>query len=404
MRSSLRSTRAALAAALVAGACGRGGGDGQGGAAGKGGAGGREPVPVDVARATAKDVPTRLAAVGSVQAFETVSIRPLVTGAVVRVFFREGEAVRGGRPLFQIDPSPYQATLAQARGALERARQQTANAHADLARYANLVQKGYVTTQQYDTARATARALDADVAGSEAAVRRAELDLRNCRIASPIEGRTGAVLVQVGNVVQANQAGPLVVIARIRPISVAFAVPAASTAALRAGVGHMAVVADVAGGTREGTLAFVNNTVDPAAGTILAKATFPNEDEALWPGAYVDVHVVLGVRRGAVVAPAAAVVSGPQGPFVWVVKDDGTVEQRPVKVAQADAREAVLAAGLSPGEAVVTDGQLALVPGARVVARGGASGAAPGAGGGGAGGAPQAHDGGDAARVQGRRP
>jgi membrane fusion protein, multidrug efflux system len=227
-----------------------------------------------------------------------------------------------------------------------------------------------VTRQQYQTALATAAAFQADVAAGEAAVRKAALDLANCRIDAPIAGRTGAVLVQIGNVVQANQANPLVVITRTRPVYASFTVHEANVAALRAGLGSMEVTAAPKGGApHRGTLSFVNNMVDPAAGTILAKATFPNEDEALWPGQFVDVRVTLGVRRGVVVAPAAAIVSGQAGTFAFVVKADDTVEQRPVKVASSDAQVAVIAEGLEPGERVVTDGQLGLESGARVAVK-----------------------------------
>ncbi|HEX9051046.1 MAG TPA: efflux RND transporter periplasmic adaptor subunit, partial [Anaeromyxobacter sp.] len=376
---SISLSRTVAAATLVAmTACQRGGGAAPAGGRGAAGAGGgRPPVPVVVAVTAREDVPRELPAVGNVQPYVTVSVRPLVGGAIVGVFFKEGDEVQRGQRLFEIDPRPYQATLAQARGALEQARQQASNAKADAARYARLVKSSFVTQQQYDAAVANARALAGQVAAGEAAVRRAQLDLQNCRVESPIRGRTGAVLVQIGNVVQASQANPLVVVAELKPISVAFTVPSSNVAALRAGVGRMAVIADAQAGRREGRLEFVNNTVDPAAGTILAKATFANEDEALWPGEYVNVRVVLGALRGAVVAPAAAVVPGQSGPFVYVVKQDGTVEQRPVKVAQQDAREAVIADGLAPGETVVTDGQLALVPGARVAVKQRAAAGAP---------------------------
>ncbi len=372
MRSTERSRAAVAAALLAVVACrGRGNAGAAGGqAGGPPGGGGRPPVPVVVAEAVQKDVPRELSAVGSVQPFVTVSVRPLVGGEIVGVFFGEGEEVQTRQRLFQIDPRPYQAALAQARGALEQARQQASNAKADAERYARLVKSSFVTQQQYDAAVANARALAGQVAADEAAVRKAELDLQNCRIVSPIRGRTGAVLVQIGNVVQANQANPLVVIAQLKPIAVAFTVPASNVGALRSGVGRMAVITDAQDGrSREGRLVFVNNAVDPTAGTILAKATFPNEDEALWPGQFVSVRVVLGTVRDAVVAPAAAVVPGQSGPYVYVVKQDGTVEQRPVTVAQQDAREAVFAKGLSPGESVVTDGQLAIVPGARVTVK-----------------------------------
>ncbi len=329
----------------------------------------RPPVPVVVGTVERLDVPNEISAVGSVQAWVTVGIRPLVTGTVTGVFFREGEEVEDGRRLFQIDPRPYEATLAQAKANLLRAREQARNARADADRYADLVAKEYVTRQQYDAAATNAAGLSADAAGAEAAVRKAELDLANCRIEAPLGGRTGAVLVQKGNVVQADQANPLVVVARMRPISVAFTVPEQHVDALRRGVGRMKVVAAGGGRAFEGTLAFVNNAVDTTAGTILAKATFPNEDESLWPGEYVQVRAVLGVDRGAVVAPAAAIVSGQSGPYAYVVRPDDTVEQRPLKVARGGAGRAVIASGVSPGERVVIDGQLSLVPNARVAPR-----------------------------------
>lgn len=330
----------------------------------------RPPAPISVGETARRDVPEVIGAVGQIQAFVTVALRPLVSGEIVRVAFRDGEPVKQGQQLFLIDPRPYEAALAQARAAVTRAREQAANARADARRYAELVKKEYVTRQQYQTALATAAAFQADVAAGEAAVRRAALDLSNCRIDAPIDGRTGAVLVQIGNVVQANQPNPLVVITRTRPVYASFTVPEANVAALRGGLGSMEVTAAPPGGApHRGTLSFVNNMVDPTAGTILAKATFPNEDEALWPGQFVDVHVTLGVRRGVIVAPAAAVVSGQAGTFAFVVKADGTVEQRPVKVASSDAQVAVIAEGLRPGERVVTDGQLGLEPGARVTVK-----------------------------------
>lgn len=336
----------------------------------------RPPAPVRVAEAVRRDVPETLSAVGTVQASTTVSIRPLVGGTVVQVFFTDGDEVRASQKLFQIDPRPYQAALAQARGNLARTRQQAENARADVRRYAPLRRGGYVSPQQYDTAVAAARSLDADLAALRAAVRRAELDLANCLITSPIEGRTGAVLVQRGNVVEANQTAPLVVVAALRPAFAAFSVPERNVAALRQGLGRLAVEATAGGQTRRGTLTFVNNAADPAAGTILARATFPNDDEALWPGAFVDVRVVLGVRRGAVVVPPAAVTSTQAGDSVFVVKPDRTVELRQVEVAQADDRTAVIAAGVRAGEQVVIDGQLDLTPGVRVAPRaaGGAAG------------------------------
>lgn len=339
------------------------------------------PVPVTVAPVEARDVPETVFAVGSVQPYLEVGIRPLVTGAIVGVFFREGQEVRVGQRLFEIDPRPYRAALGQAEGALARARAQAANARADERRFGELVKKDYVTRQQYESARATAAADDADVAAAEDAVRRARLDLANCEIAAPIPGRTGAVLVQLGNVVQANQQAALVTIAQIRPVYVAFTVPEQVLPRVRQAGSTLPVFARSGDQTRRGTLSFVNNAVDPTTGTILLKATFPNQDEALWPGQYVDVRLQLGVRRNAMVAPASAVVTGQSGATVWVVRRDGTAAEQPVQVASKDADVAVISGGLQAGEQVVTDGQLRLVPGARVEVKRTAAppqGAAPG--------------------------
>ncbi len=333
----------------------------------------RPSVPVRVAEAARKDVPRMLSAVGSVEPEATVSVRPLVTGQIVEVYFRDGDEVKDGQRLFQIDPAPYRAALEQARANLARSRRQAENAEADVQRYEPLRKSGYVSPQQFDTAVATARALRSDTAAQAAAVEKAELDLSRCVVTAPIGGRTGAVLVQRGNVVEANQSAPLVVISRLRPVNVAFSVPGQYVGALRQGLGRMRVDADAGrnGESRQGTLTFVNNAVDPSAGTILAKASFPNQDEALWPGQFVEVEITLQVDRGAVVVPSAAVVTGQSGSLVYVVKADQTVEQRTVQVARSDAALAVIARGVEPGETVVTDGQLNLTPGVRVTPRAG---------------------------------
>lgn len=363
--------RAAPALALLSAlACGRGGGDGgAGGGRQAGSPAQRPPVPVQVARAEQRDVPRTLAAVGTIEPSNQVGVRPLVTGAIVGVFFRDGQEVRAGERLFQIDPRPYRAALDQALASLAHGRRQASNAAADARRYGTLVRSGYVAKQQYDTAVATARTLQADVAAYQAAVEKARIDLADCDILAPTSGRTGAVLVQRGNVVQANQTAPLVVISTLRPVYVDFSVPEQYVGELRQGLGRMQVDVTEAGAARQGTLTFLNNAVDTASGTILARATFPNQDEALWPGAFVDVRVVLGVLRGAVVVPPSAVVQAQDGPSVFVVRPDRTVAQQPVQLAQANTQAAVVTRGLAAGAEVVTDGQLNLTPGARVAPR-----------------------------------
>jgi len=326
----------------------------------------RPPTPVRVATAEARDVPRTLPAVGTVLPDATVSIRPLVTGPIVEVFFQPGAEIRAGQRLFQIDPRPYEAALAQARAALSRARRLSANAQADARRYGPLRRGGFVSAQQYEAAVANARSLASEVEAQEAAVQRAELDLSRSLVTSPIDGRTGAILVERGNVVQANQDDPLVVVTRLRPALVSFRVPERHVRALRQGLGRMRVDAEAAGETRQGTLTFLDSAVDPAAGTIEARARFANEDQALWPGQFVNVRIELAVERGAIVVPSAAVIAGQEGRSVFVVRPGDTVEQREVEVGQADARQTVITRGVSAGEVVVIDGQMNLAPGARV--------------------------------------
>jgi multidrug efflux system membrane fusion protein len=343
--------------ALLLGACGKGEG---------GGPRARPPTPVRVATAEARDVPRTLPAVGTVIPDATVSVRPLVTGPVVDVSFEEGTEVRAGQRLFRIDPRSYEATLAQARAALVRARRISENAEADVRRYAPLRQGGFISAQQYDAAVANARSLGSEVAAQEAAVRKAELDVSRTLVTSPIDGRTGAILVQRGNVVEANQSEPLVVVTRIRPVLVSFRVPEAHVGDLRQGLGRLRVDAEAGGETRQGTLTFLDSAVDPASGTIQARARFANEDQALWPGQFVNVRVELSVQRGAVVVPSAAVIAAQDGRSVFVVGHDSTVALRRVEVGQADANRIVIARGVEAGEVVVVDGQTDLAPGGRV--------------------------------------
>ncbi len=347
---------ARLAALALLAACQRGPATGSG----------PPPIPVRVGEVTRRDVPIRVAEVGTVTPLDSVAVRSLVDGQIQRVLFREGDEVSRGQRLFQLDPRPFQAALDQALATLARDRAQLENARVDLGRQAALVGDGYVTQQQYDAARTAVATLEATVASDEAAIEMARLNLQYCRIDSPIDGRTGRLQVQAGNVIQKNGATPLVVIERLRPISVAFSVPQDLLPRIlgRAGLPVEALPAgDQA--PRRGTLEFVDNAVDAATGTIFLKATFPNQDRGLWPGQSAQVTLVLGERKGAVVAPATAVEQGQEGSHVFVVKPDGTVDSVPVKVVSADAREAVVE-GLEPGQTVVTDGQLRLAPGARV--------------------------------------
>ena len=329
-----------------------------------------EAVPVRVGIVEKKAVPLQIRNVGTVQAYVAVSVRAQVTGEIMQVHFREGQDLKKGELLFSIDPRPYEAALAQAEAALARERAQMENAQTDVKRYEDLAKKDYVTQQQYDSVKANAAATAANVRSDEALVERARLDLAFCSIRAPIDGRSGSILVQSGNVVKANDA-VLVTINQIAPIYLTFAVPERELPEIRRrqNAGTLVVEAEEPAGGRSlgrGELTFVDNIVDRATGTITLKATFANADRVLWPGEFVNAVLTLTTDQGAIVAPVGTVQNGQQGTFAYVVKADKTVESRPVTVARAVAGGVVIASGLEAGETVVTDGQLRLVPGAKV--------------------------------------
>lgn len=372
------------------------------------------PVPVTVAPVVQRDVPVQIRAIGNVQALATVSVLSMLNGEVTEVAFSEGQEVAAGALLFRIDRRPLeaallqtQATLAQhqamvkqAESNLARDQVQLNNAKVEEERYRKLVDGGYIAREQYDQIRTTelsmAATLEADraavetakalVRADEAAVENARVQLSYTEIRAPIGGRTGNLLLHQGNVVKANDVGnPMVVINRIHPIYVAFSVPeaqleeikryraagelpveASMTSTGAAGPGTAAGTPGAAASVVRGRLTFINNTVDATTGTIQLKATFENTENMLWPGQFVNVALTLTRQPGALLVPSQAVQSGQQGSFVFVVKGDQTVEARPVTPGIADGRDVVIGRGLAAGERVVTDGQLRLVPGARV--------------------------------------
>ncbi|HUQ14942.1 MAG TPA: efflux RND transporter periplasmic adaptor subunit [Gemmatimonadales bacterium] len=329
----------------------------------------QQRVPVTVGLAERRDVPFELAATGTVEPLQTVAVQPQIGGPIVRIAFREGQDVERGQVLFQIDPRPYQAALAQAEAFLARDRAQAANAEQEAKRYAELAEREYVTAQQYDQARTTSAAAAATLAGSEAAVEEGRLNLQYATIRAPISGRTGSLRVREGNLVRAADAGSLVTINQIRPILVRFAVPAANLPLIQRYRGEELVVrAEPVGGgsSSEGQLTFVDNAVDTTTGTILLKGTFPNTDGALWPGEFVNVRLRLYVERDALVVPATAVVTGQQGTFVFVVGADSTAATKPVRLGRTADDVAIVSGELRPGERVVTDGQLRLQQGSKV--------------------------------------
>ena len=327
--------------------------------------------PVSVAPVIQKDMPLEIAAVGRVEAISTVAVKAQVAGEVTGIYFKEGQNVRKGERLLTIDPRPFEIVLKQAESLLEKDRALLRNAQVDAARYEGLVRKDYVTKEQYDALVANKDVLAAAVKGDEAAVAGAELNLEYATIRSPIDGRTGNLLIDRGNIIKSIDNSPAVVIEQITPIYVAFSVPEQDLARLRDFMSKgplRAIVAPGGGGQPEvsGALTFVDSAVDPTTGTIALKATFDNRDGVLWPGQFLNVRLVLTTEKDVAVVPSVAVQTGQSGQYVYVVKEDLTAELRPVKVGRTLGEESIIAEGLKPGERVVTDGQLRLAAGARV--------------------------------------
>lgn len=329
-----------------------------------------EKVPVTVAVAESKDVPVQIHAIGSVQPITNVAVRALVGGQLEKVWFREGDDVHRGQTLFTIDPRPYQAAVAQAQANLARDEANLKNAESQATRYADLVKKDFVTREDYDKITSAAEAAKATVAADRAAVDTAKLQLSYSQISSPIDGRTGSLMVHAGNIVKANDTTPMVVINQITPVYVQFSVPENKIGDVRSrGLRGIPVTATPqAGGApaADGQLTFVDNAVDTTTGTITLKATFPNANRALWPGQFVNVAVTLSSQRNATVVPTPAVQTGQKGQYIYVVKESGSVEMRPVTVGSSDDEQSVIASGIRPGETVVTDGQLRLTPKSKV--------------------------------------
>jgi multidrug efflux system membrane fusion protein len=336
------------------------------------------PVPVRVGPVVRKTVPVRLRAVGHVESIATVAVRPRVGGELTKVWFAQGASVRAGSTLFTIDPRAYEMAVRQAEAQLARDQALLRKADADITRYADLVKQDFVTKEQFDQINANADALRAAVAADQASLENARLNLSFCTITAPFDGRTGDLLVKVGNLVKANDT-TLVTVNQIKPIYVDFSLPAQQLPQIVArrtdGLRVDATLPNNAG-TTQGVLTFIDNAVDETTATIMLKATFTNTDELLWPGQFVDVVVTVNEEPNRVVAPAPAVQTSQQGQYVFVVKEDQTVEMRTVKVNRMDEREAVIEQGLAGGETVVTDGQLRLLPGAKVQVLEGANGAA----------------------------
>ncbi len=345
----------------------------QGAPAGRG-RGDGAPVPVTTASVVEKSMPVIITAVGTAEAISTVQVRSQVTGRLAQVHLAEGQDVDKGQLLFTIDPQPFQVTLDQASAILARDTAQANNAQVQAERYDNLFKRGLVPRDQYETQVAAAAALKATTAADEAAVAAARLNLEYTRIVAPAAGRTGALLVHEGDLVQANVNTPLVVINQMAPIYVSFPVPGKALDDIRRfqGTGALVVGARTSGeqeGEETGKLTFIDNAVDPQTGTIKLKATFGNAARRLWPGQFAEVMLQMREEPRALVVPSVAVQAGQQGSYVFVV-DDGRAQMRPVTVTRVVGDESVIGSGLAAGDVVVTDGQLRLTPNARIAQRG----------------------------------
>ena len=381
---------------------GGGGGGGKGGGRGRGG-----DVPVTVANASHRDVPLEIQVIGNVEAYSTITVKAQVGGQLVNVYFKEGDFVKKGEKLFDIDPRPLEAAYNQVVANIARDRAALLQAQANMARdeanakyqdaqakrYAELFQAGVISKDQAEQLRASADASAQAVAADQAAIasaqaaigastataENAKVQLGFTTIYSPINGRTGNLTVKQGNVVTANNMD-MMTINQVEPIYVTFSVPEAQLTAIKKymAMGSLSVRArpqDAETGDEErGALTFVDNTVDVTTGTIKLKGTFPNTDHKLWPGQFVRVILRLTTQQNAVVVPNEAIQTGQTGAFVYVVKPDKTVESRPVVTGSRVEQDMVVSEGLAVGETVVTEGQLRLAPGSKVVVRDGRGG------------------------------
>lgn len=330
-------------------------------------------IPVSVAIAQRRDVPIYLTGLGTVQAFNTVTVKTRVDGELVKVAFTEGQDVKAGDVLAQIDPRPFQATYDQAVAKKVQDEANLANAKLDLQRFSDLATRNFAPKQQVDTQRAMVAQLEAQIRGDEAAIDAAKTQLDYTTITSPITGRTGIRLVDQGNIVHATDTTGLVVVTQLQPISVVFTLPESELAsvqsALKSGpVRIFAMDRDSDRQLAEGTIAVLDNQINQTTGTMRIKGTFPNKDGALWPGEFLNIRLLARTEPNVVTVPSSALQRGPNGYYTYIVKPDGIVETRPLKVGHVSDGIAIVDDGVAAGEPVVTAGQYRLQPGARVAA------------------------------------
>jgi membrane fusion protein, multidrug efflux system len=332
-------------------------------------------VPVQVAQAMQQDVPRRVESIGTVQAIRNVSLKSQVDGVIARINFKEGDEVKEGDLLVTLDRRPFENAVRQAQAALATARAEADQASADAERYSHLDQQSAISKEAYAQFVTHAETTKAVVQEQEATLANAELQLGYTEIRSPIAGRTGQLLLHEGSLVKANDNDfTIVTVNQLTPISVAYSVPESALDEIRAAAaaGHVSVsVIDRATGAHygQGRLEFIDNSVDPTTGMITLKAVFPNDDQALWPGRFVNIATQTGIDSGVIVVPSTAVQNTQNGSSVYVLKPDSTVELRTVKVARTMGDNTLIASGVKSGETVVTDGQLRLLPGLKAEPR-----------------------------------
>ncbi|MBE0615037.1 MAG: efflux RND transporter periplasmic adaptor subunit [Burkholderiales bacterium] len=328
-------------------------------------------VSVMVATVAQQTVPVQIQAIGNVEAYSTVTLKSRVDGQIVAVGFKEGQRIRKGAVLFRIDPRPFETALRQAEANQMRDTAQQEQTRSQERRYQELLQKNFVSKEAYAQIRTNADTAAAVALASKAAVENARLQLDYCTIRAPIDGFVGKIMLQMGNMVKANDTGPLVVINQVQPINVNFAVPEQRLLEIREHMGKNRLPVEALPPNSDraaavGTLSFVDNAVDTSTGTIKLKAVFPNKDSALWPGQFVNVSLKLYDQKDALLVPSQAVQTGPKGQYVYVVKPDLTAEVRKVELDRVDGDNAIVAKGLRKGETVVIKGQLRVSPGAKV--------------------------------------
>ncbi len=335
------------------------------------------PIPVLTARSETRDVPIYLDGLGTVQAFNLVSVRPMIEGPLTEIRFHEGQDVRAGDLLARIDPRPYQASLDSATAKKQQDEANLTNARLDAGRYSKLAATAYSSGQQVDTARAQVAQLEAQVRGDQAQIDTARTQLSYTEIKAPIDGRIGLRQLDNGNIARPTDVLPLTVITQLKPISVVFTLPQQALPvvanAMQDGMPEVLALKQ-GGGTGDpldrGQLAVLDNQVDPTTGTIKLKATFPNDKLLLWPGGFVNVRMLADTQRSVVTVPTAAVQRGPRGAFVFVISTGNVAQRRPVTVGHEDDQLSILAEGLRTGEQVVVDGAQRLTDGVKVAVAG----------------------------------